>query len=162
MTTVETVEPGPGVSSGHDGVALWRLYGLRAGYLLLAVGLSVQVWPGILADHGEWELMEGVVQCMLGAIGLLALLGLRYPMRMLPLLFFEMVWKVLWLGFVAAPRLIEDRMDEGTWGTLSACLLVVIFPVVMPWRQVIALFFTTRGDRWSQSRSFQDGRHNAL
>lgn len=162
MMTVETVERGLGVPSRHDGVALWRLYGLRAGYLLLAVGLGVQVWPGILADHAKWVLMEGVVQCMLGAISLLALLGLRYPMRMLPLLFFEMVWKMLWLGFVAAPRLIEGRMDEGTWSTLSACLLVVIFPIVMPWRQVIGLFFTTRGDRWSMSRLSPERQPNAL
>jgi hypothetical protein len=64
--------------------------------------------------------MEGVVQCMLGAIGLLALLGLRYPVRMLPLLFFEMLWKALWLGFIAAPRLIAGQMDDGAWSTLSA------------------------------------------
>ncbi|QTC93292.1 hypothetical protein IFJ75_09865 [Brevundimonas goettingensis] len=127
---------------------LWRLYGLRAGYLLLAVGLGVQVWPGILADHSDWELMEGVVQCMLGAIGLLALLGLRYPVRMLPLLFFEMLWKALWLGFVAAPRLMAGQMDDGAWSTLSACLLVVVFPIVTPWRRVASLFITARGDRW--------------
>ncbi|MCC4587992.1 hypothetical protein LL962_12910 [Xanthomonas sp. NCPPB 1067] len=76
-------------ASAPDAVPLWRLYGLRAGYLLLVVGLGVQVWPGIVLRHDAWELMEGVVQCMLGAIGLLALLGLRSPLKMLPLLLFE-------------------------------------------------------------------------
>lgn len=139
---------GPDARPGDAALPLWRLYGLRAGYLLLAVGLGVQIWPGIIADHAHWELMEGVVQCMLGAMALLALLGLRYPVRMLPLLVFEMVWKALWLGFVAAPRLIEGRMDDGHWSTLSACLLVVIFPILTPWDRVVSLFVRARGDRW--------------
>jgi len=129
-------------------VPVWRLYGLRGGYLLLAVGLGVQVWPGILTRHGEWALMEGVVQCMLGAMGLLALLGLRYPLRMLPLLLFEIVWKGLWLGFVAAPRLIADQMDADTWSTLWASLLVVIFLIVIPWAYVFSSLVGARGDRW--------------
>lgn len=46
---------------------LWRLYCLRGAYLLLIVGLGLQVWPGILLDHGAGELVESVVQCMVGA-----------------------------------------------------------------------------------------------
>lgn len=129
-------------------VPLWRLYGLRAGYLLLVVGLGVQVWPGIVLRHDSWELMEGVVQCMLGAMGVLALLGLAHPLKMLPLLLFEIAWKLIWLGMVAAPRLLHDRMDAGTWSTLSACLLVVVFPIVIPWRYVVSMFISVPGDRW--------------
>ncbi|WP_230430452.1 hypothetical protein [Xanthomonas melonis] len=135
-------------ASAPDAVPLWRLYGLRAGYLLLVVGLGVQVWPGIVLRHDGWELMEGVVQCMLGAIGLLALLGLRSPLKMLPLLLFEIAWKCLWLGFVAAPRLLHDRMDAGTWSTVSACLLVVIFPLLIPWRYVLRTYARAPSERW--------------
>jgi hypothetical protein len=38
--------------------------------------------------------MDGVVTCLLPAMSLLAFLGLRYPVRMLPILF-EVAWKVL-------------------------------------------------------------------
>ncbi|WP_305309286.1 hypothetical protein [Phenylobacterium sp.] len=92
--------------------------------------------------------MEGVVQCMLGAVGLLALLGLRHPLSMLPLLLFEVAWKGLWLGFVAAPRLINNQMDPGVWSNLWACLLVVIFLAVIPWRYVVSTFITARSERW--------------
>ncbi|NIJ76947.1 hypothetical protein FHT08_002030 [Xanthomonas campestris] len=152
MTATATVASGASVSTTPgcvpDTVPLWRLYGLRAGYLLLVVGLGVQVWPDIVLRHGSWELMEGVVQCMLGAMGLLALLGLRYPLKLLPLLLFEIAWKLIWLGMVATPRLLLDRMDAGTWSTLSACLLVVVFPIVIPWRYVASMFIRMPGDRW--------------
>ncbi|WP_211256978.1 hypothetical protein [Xanthomonas pisi] len=152
MIATETDASGAAVSSvsgrTSSDVPLWRLYGLRAGYLLLVVGLGVQVWPGIVLRHDSWELMEGVVQCMLGAMGLLALLGLRYPLKMLPLLLFEIAWKSIWLGVVAAPRLLHDRMDVGIWSTLSACLLVVVFPVLIPWGHVVSTFIRMPGDRW--------------
>ncbi|MBI1682573.1 hypothetical protein [Caulobacter hibisci] len=126
----------------------WRLNALRCAYLLLIVGLGIQVWPGIVLRHAGWELMEGVVQCMLGALSLLALLGLRHPLRMLPLLLFEMAWKAIWLAVVAAPKWASGQMDEGTLATTFACLLVVVFPLVVPWRHVVKTLVLDKGDRW--------------
>ncbi|MBU4435602.1 MAG: hypothetical protein KKC14_14455 [Alphaproteobacteria bacterium] len=126
----------------------WRLNALRGAYLLLVVGLGIQVWPDIILRHASWGLMEGVVQSMLGALALLALLGLRHPLRMAPLLLFEMAWKLIWLVVVAAPKWASGRMDEGTVATTFACLLVVIFPFVIPWRQVAATVILGPADRW--------------
>ena len=84
-------------------VPLWRLYLLRTTYLIVATGLGVEVWPGIVHHVRPWQLMQGVVSCVLGAVGLLAVLGLRYPLQMIPLLLFELAWKSIWLGVVALP-----------------------------------------------------------
>ena len=73
-------------------VSLPRLYALRAAYLLMSVGLGLTIWPGILHPEKPWPLMYGVVQCVLAAVSLLALLGLRHPLKMLPILMFEMIW----------------------------------------------------------------------
>lgn len=70
-------------------IALWRIYLLRAGYLLIAVGMGMQKVPAFLHHHRPWELMHGVVNSMLLALVLLAVLGLRYPLKMLPLLFWK-------------------------------------------------------------------------
>ncbi|MGO4547425.1 hypothetical protein AB4Z29_21815 [Paenibacillus sp. 2TAB23] len=135
-----------------NGVSLIRLYLLRALYLLVIVGLGIVQWP-VVIDHivhqeKSWELMEGVVACMLTSFSVLSILGLRYPLRMLPLLFWELGWKSIWLLVVAFPQWTTGTMNDSTWETASACLLVVIFPFFIPWRYVFANYVKKRGDRW--------------
>lgn len=129
-------------------VSLFRLYLLRAMYLLIVVGLGIVVWPGVIHQKEPWELMEGVVACMLAAFSALCVLGLRYPLQMLPLLLWELVWKSIWLGIVAVPRWSAGTMDAATWYTASACLWVVIIPFVIPWRYVYAHYVKKQGERW--------------
>ena len=40
------------------GVSTFRLYLLRAGYLLLVVGLGSTIWPAILDNTTTWELQR--------------------------------------------------------------------------------------------------------
>jgi hypothetical protein len=129
-------------------VSLFRLYALRAAYLLIVVGLGIEIWPGILHHDKPWELMQGVASCVLAAVSVLAMLGLRYPLRMLPLLFFELAWKTIWLLVVALPLWSAGQMDEGTVGTVFACAMGAVFLVVMPWRYVVATHVMRPGDRW--------------
>ena len=135
-------------------VPLWRLYALRAGYLLLVVGLGPTVWPGIFHHDRPWELMQGVVHCMLAAMSALAIVGLRYPLQMLPLLFFELAWKAIWLIVVALPLWSAHQMDPDTLETARECLMAVVFVVLIPWPYVFANYVTKAGDRWrAQARS---------
>ena len=65
-------------------VSLPRLYLLRVGYLVVAVGLALTKWP-LLTNHDRpWPLFEGVETCMLVALSLLAFLGLRTRCRCCP------------------------------------------------------------------------------
>ncbi len=129
-------------------MSLLRLHALRAGYLLLVVGLGLTVWPGIIHHDHRWTLPVGVVRCMLGALSLLSVLGLRYPLKMLPLLLFELAWKTIWLIVVARPAWSSGHMDAGTWETTKECLMAVIFVVIIPWPYVVTTYLTARGDRW--------------
>jgi hypothetical protein len=131
-----------------DTVPVWRLYLLRAGYLIIAVGLGVEIWPVIVNHKPEWEIMHGVASCMLGALAVMAVIGLRYPLRMLPILLFEMTWKTIWLIAVALPLWQAGRVDAATAETIKACLMAVIFPLMMPWGYLARQFLVARGDRW--------------
>jgi hypothetical protein len=129
-------------------VSVVRLYALRAGYLLLVVGLGSQIWPAMIHHARPWDLMQGVANSMLAAMSALAVLGLRYPLRMLPLLFFELLWKAIWLIAIALPLWSAGQMDADTMATVQACLVAVVFPVVISWRYVWENYLKTPGDRW--------------
>jgi hypothetical protein len=129
-------------------VSLLRLYALRAGYLLLVVGLGSEIWPAILHHAKPWDLMHGVADCMLGALTAAALLGLRYPLQMLPLLFFETLWKAIWLTVVALPLWSAGQLDADTAETARDCLVGIVFPIIIPWSYVFANYVKKPGDRW--------------
>lgn len=75
---------------------------LRAAYGFVGVGLVVTRWPQV-ADAHALPRYDGVVLVMLTAMSVLMLLGLRHPVRMLPVLVFESLWKLIWLATVALP-----------------------------------------------------------
>ena len=129
-------------------ISLIRLYLLRASYLVLAVGLGLTIWPAILVPSGEWRLMNSVVASMLGALSLLAVFGLRFPLQMLPLLFFEMTWKAIWLVAIALPLWTADRLDAAFVQTVVECAPAVVFAIVIPWPYVYRTYVTKVGDPW--------------
>jgi hypothetical protein len=129
-------------------VSLVRLYALRAGYLLLVVGLGLTVWPSVIHHDQPWTISQGVVRCMLAAMSALAVLGLRYPLRMLPLLLFEIAWKAIWVVAVALPLQLSHRMDADTLATLREFLWLAPILVVVPWPYVVATYLAGRGERW--------------
>jgi hypothetical protein len=130
-------------------VSTLRLNVLRATYLLIAVGMGFQIWPMILRHPADVAHMTGVVRSMLGAITLLSVLGIRYPLKMLPLLFVEWVWKAVWVLSFGLPLWSAGQLDAGTAETMQACLLgVVLVPLVMPWGYVWAHYVRAPGDRW--------------
>jgi hypothetical protein len=130
-------------------VSAFRLYLLRATYLPIVVGLGFTIWPGIISHAIAGDPTPRAASSLLAAVSVLAALGIRYPLQMLPLLLFELVWKSIWLIAVAFPLWCAQQMEADTWETINACLMGwVIFPVVIPWRYVLANYVTKRGDRW--------------
>jgi hypothetical protein len=132
-------------------VPLWQLNLLRVGYLVMGVGLAVVKWP-LLVDHQSWTLEEGTIEALLVAMSVLALLGVRYPVRMLPILLFEVSWKVIWLGVVALPLWSANKLEGATRTQTGAVLWVVIIIAVIPWRHVFAQYVTAPADPWRRSR----------
>ncbi|GAA1572299.1 hypothetical protein [Kribbella karoonensis] len=108
---------------------------LRFGYLFMGVGLVIVKWPLLLKAH-ELPLYEGVTLCLLTAMSLLAFLGLRYPMKLLPVLLFEVLWKVGWLGLVGVPRALAGDLDGASRQVLVNCLFVVVIIAAIPWKAV--------------------------
>ncbi|MFC5175241.1 hypothetical protein [Nocardioides taihuensis] len=124
-----------------------RVNAMRAGYLLMGLGLAVRKWP-LLPDAHALPLFEGVTWALLTAMSLLALLGLRHPVALLPVLLFETTWKVLWLTTVALPRFLDGGLDAATSEVAVNCSLVVVIIAVTPWDHVWRRYVRAAGDPW--------------
>lgn len=130
-------------------VSTLRLYVLRAMYLLIVIGLGFMIWPLFLAPVEKVPHMASVVRSVLAAVSLLAIIGIRYPLRMLPLLFFELLWKVVWVLAYGLPLWRAGQLTPGMAATLSDCLPgIVLIPIVLPWGYVIRHYVRAGGDRW--------------
>lgn len=129
-----------------DQVSLARLYVLRAAYLLLIVGLGVTNLPQLI---GHDPTARGAIPSMLGGIWLLAFIGLRYPLQMLPLLLFELAWKAIWLFDYGLPQWSAGQMPP-TWSEDFKAIAagVVLMPLVIPWGYVYRHFVKPLGSRW--------------
>ena len=129
-------------------VSLFRLYLLRATYLLLIVGLGGLIVPQIL-DHEIAS--RGIIAALLGGVWILAFLGLRYPLQMLPLLMFEFAWKVIWVVAYGLPQWRADALTPVTSEDLTSTLFgVILMPLVIPWGYVWRRYVVQRGDRWGR------------
>jgi branched-subunit amino acid permease len=97
-------------------VATWRINAMRFLFLLMAVIMGSAVWQQLLFESAEWDVMRGLAKSMLAALALMSLLGVRYPMQMLPLMIYEIAW------------LFVD------------CVGIVIAYFIVPWRYVWARY----------------------
>lgn len=130
-------------------VSTFRLYLLRATYLLIVVGVGLMIWPLLLGAPETVEHFRGVTWCLLGAVALLAVLGIRYPLAMLPLLVFELVWKATWLVAIGLPLRRDGQLVGEFAATWSANVMgVVVVALVIPWRYVVHAYLRAPGDRW--------------
>ncbi len=139
--------PGP-LRDGAAELPLWRLNLMRVGYAVMGVGLALVRWPDVIAYDRSTPLDDGIVAVLLTAMSLLAFLGLRYPVRLLPILLFECLWKLIWLSVVALPAVVAGDVDEAMSDVIFSCSFVVIILAVTPWGYVWRHYVTAKGDAW--------------
>jgi hypothetical protein len=144
MTTTRTASA-PGIL--QPDLALWRVNLMRGGYLLMAVGLALVKWP-LLGQAASLPVWEGVTLSLLTAMSLLAVLGVLHPVKLLPVLLFETMWKVLWLGLVALPHAIAGDMSSAMTEILVNFSPEVVIIAVTPWDYVWRTYGRARVEAW--------------
>ena len=127
-------------------VSLVRLYVLRTTYLLLVFGLGAMNLPELVRHNPT---ARGVIPSLLGGIWLLAFVGLRYPLQMLPLLLFEFAWKTIWLLDYGLPQWSSGQLPPTFTDDFQAIAVgVILMPIVIPWGYVYRRYVKQGGDRW--------------
>jgi hypothetical protein len=134
------------VADTADDVSLARLHVLRATYLLLVVGLGATIVP-MLSSHEP--MARGVIPSLLGGVWLLAFVGLRYPLQMLPLLVFELAWKTIWLIAFGLPQWSSGQLPPTFAEDFKAIAAgVILMPIVIPWGYVYRHYARRPANRW--------------
>jgi hypothetical protein len=135
-----------------DSVSTLRLYVMRFLYVGNFVFLGLSVWPAIINHAGPWDPVKGVAFSFWAALSALSGLGIRYPLKMLPVLLLQLLYKSIWLIAVALPQWPAFRSEELTRVMLGG---VVVDLIVIPWPYVLANYVRARGDRWGSPSARQ-------
>lgn len=127
-----------------------RLNLLRAYYLLILVERSLAVGPALLGWRDRLGPFDGTAYSFWGALALLAAVGLRYPLRMLPLLLLHLAYKSLWLMAIALPLWraktpFDPMMTRFAW---AMAVGVALDLVMIPWPYVAANYFRHPAEPW--------------
>ncbi len=127
-------------------VSLARIYVLRATYLLLVIGLGGMIVPDVISHP---VISRGVIPSLLGAVWVLAFVGLKYPLEMLPLLMFEFTWKSIWMVAYGLPQWSAAQLPSTfAEDSFNIGFGVILMPLVIPWGYVYRHYVKQSGARW--------------
>ncbi|KQZ27711.1 hypothetical protein [Duganella sp. Root1480D1] len=127
----------------HEGVMRINIYLLRLLYALMFFMLGQTTWSEILTHQGSWEPNKAVAWTVWTAFATLAGLGLLRPVKMLPIILLEILYKVMWLTIVAYPLWSRDALvGSPAESTTYAFLGVLLAIIAVPWGYIAKSYFT--------------------
>lgn len=118
-------------------VPLWRQHVLRASFFLSFMGLAVDNWSTVLFPGESLDPWTGVAISFYAAFSLLCLLGIRFPLKFLPLLLIQLIYKSAWLVSTYLPayqaNLVNENLTSWFWVMAPG---IIIDLLVIPWKYV--------------------------
>ncbi|UXI65904.1 hypothetical protein [Tahibacter amnicola] len=119
----------------HDGVRPIQIWGLRLFYLLMLVFVAPTAWSVLLTHQGEWKApLSAIAWAVWATYPCLAVFGLFQPLRWLPILFFALGYKAIWLGFVAAPLWLAGSLEGSPAQPIAESFLALpLLALFIPW-----------------------------
>ena len=118
----------------HEGVRPFHIWGMRLFYLLMLVFVAPTAWRVLLAHEGAWQPLQAVAWSVWATYPVLALFGVLHPLRWMPLLFFTLGYKVVWLAFVAWPLWRTGALEGSAAQPVAESFLAIpLLALVIPW-----------------------------
>ncbi len=119
----------------YEGVPKINIYLLRLLFTLMFLFLTYDAWTHILNHTGPWDNANAAAWCMWGSCSVISFIGILRPLRMLPIVLFEIVYKTAWLFVVAYPLWMKNELIGSPAEGMTRVFMWVVFPIVaMPWR----------------------------
>lgn len=118
-----------------EGVPRINIYILRLMFFLMVIFLGKDAWSHILTFNGTWNATDAMAWSIWASYSVLAILGVLNPLKMLPIVILEILYKVLWLGLVAYPLWKTDKLIGSEAEGMANAFLWVFLPIIgMPWK----------------------------
>jgi hypothetical protein len=118
----------------HEGVRPFHVWGLRVFYALMLVGVAPLAWRVLLGHQGPWDPLHAIAWAVWGTYPVLAAFGLRQPLRWLPLMFFTIGYKAIYLALVAWPLWRAGTLAGTQAGEIANSFLALpLLALVVPW-----------------------------
>jgi len=126
----------------HEGVRPINIWGLRLFYLLMLVFVAPSAWGALLGHEGPWDPLRAMAFAVWATYPSLAAFAVFQPLRWLPLMFFTIGYKAIWLGFVAYPMWRAGSLTgTPTAEVASAFLGLPLLVAVVPWGYACRTYF---------------------
>jgi hypothetical protein len=124
------------------GVSTFRLYLLKFFYCMAVPFLGIQVWTELFTHEGPWQPLPAVAFSFWAAFSALALLGIRHPLKMIPLLVLQFSYKLIWLIIVAYPLWSANQLagSPALALTKANAMGLVLDVLIIPWPYVLKNF----------------------
>lgn len=125
----------------HERVPRINLFLLRLLFTLMFLFLTYEAWDYIFHHRGPWDITKAAAWCMWGSYSAISFIGIRHPLKMLPIVLFEIVYKTAWLCIVAYPLWRQGELAGTPAEGMARVYIWVVFPVAaMPWRYFIQVY----------------------
>jgi hypothetical protein len=126
----------------YEGVYRINIHLLRLLYFLMIVFVARDSWTAILAHQGPWDPFKALAFCVWAAYSTLAILGLMNPLKLLPIVLFEIFYKSIWLAIVAYPLWTTNQLAGSPAEQMTNAFLWLPLPVLaMPWAYAYRTYF---------------------
>jgi hypothetical protein len=127
----------------YEGVYRINIYLLRLLYFLMIVFVARDSWTKILTHQGAWDPLHAVAFCVWAAYSTLSILALLNPLKWLPIVLFEIVYKSIWLIIVAYPLWSANQLVGSPAEQITYAFLWLPLPVIAtPWGYVFRTYFS--------------------
>jgi len=125
----------------YDGVPPINIYLLKLLFTLMFFFLGYDSWSHIIHHTGPWDPANSAAWFMWGSCAFISFIGILRPLKMLPIVLFEITYKTAWLIVVAYPLYQRNELIGSPAEGMADNFMLVILPIVaMPWRYFLRTY----------------------
>lgn len=124
----------------------WRIRLMQGLYFLNFISLFYDNWATILFPGEQMDTLTGVAISFWAGFSFLNLIGIRFPLKLLSILFLQLLYKSCWIIGTYWPAKISGALTAGHKEFLWICVAGIVLNIlIIPWsyvyREYIKNFF---------------------